>query len=140
MPQNVIFKYILRLNIFFGLTIALKMVSLKHTKTTIMKHYKENDTVIYTDAEGNRFDTFVIFETDRLTGLTHINHLNLKVSDAQLELHPNSLTSQIPMNDIYSFELFKKLKEKYTDIDNRHTNKAMSVYREVPTIKLAKAS
>ena len=105
-----------------------------------MKHYKENDTVIYTDAEGNRFDTFVIFETDRLTGLTHINHLNLKVSNAELELHPKSVTGEIPMTDVYSFELFKKLKEKYNDIDNRQMNKPMSVYREVPTIKLAKAS
>jgi len=139
-PQNVVFNYIFYLNMTFGSTIALKLVSLKHTKTTIMKHYKENDTVIYTDAEGNRFDTFVIFGTDRLTGLTHINHFNLKVTDAELELHPNSMTSQIPMSDVYSFELFKKLKEKYTDIDNRNTNKAMSVYREVPTIKLAKAS
>ena len=105
-----------------------------------MKHYKENDTVIYTDAEGNRFDTFVIFETDRLTGLTHINHLNLKVSDAELELHPRSLTSQIPMDDVYSFELFKQLKEKYADIDSRKNNKGMSVHRDIPTIKLAKAS
>ena len=66
-----------------------------------MKHFKENDTVIYTDGEGNRFDTFVIFETDRLTGLTHINHLNLKVTDAELELHPRSLSDQIPMDDVY---------------------------------------
>jgi hypothetical protein len=105
-----------------------------------MKHYKENETVIYTDAEGNRFDTFVIFETDRLTGLTHINHLNLKVSDADLELHPRSLTNEIPMNDVYSFQLFKQLKEKYADIDSRATRKGMTVHRDIPTIKLAKAS
>lgn len=103
-----------------------------------MKHYKENDTVIYTDAEGNRVDTFVIFETDRLTGLTHINHLNLKVSDAQLALHPRSLTNQIPMSDVYSFELFRQLKDKYNNIDSR--NKGLAVHRDIPTIKLAKAS
>nr|ALG05208.1 hypothetical protein [uncultured bacterium 4C6] len=105
-----------------------------------MKHYKENDTVIYTDADGKRFDTFVIFETDRLTGLTHINHLNLKVTDAELELHPRSLTNEIPMNDVFSFQLFKQLKEKYADIDNRAANKGMTVHRDIPTIKLAKAS
>jgi hypothetical protein len=102
-----------------------------------MKHYKENDTVIYTDAEGKRFDTFVIFETDRVTGLTHINHLNLKVTDAELELHPRSLTNQIPMGDVYSFELFKQLKDKFNTIDSR---KGMTVQRDIPTIKLAKAS
>jgi hypothetical protein len=105
-----------------------------------MRHYKENETVIYTDAEGNRFDTFVIFETDRLTGLTHINHLNLKVSDANLELHPRSLTNEIPMSDVYSFQLFKQLKEKYADIDSRKSSKGMVVHRDIPTIKLAKAS
>ncbi len=105
-----------------------------------MKQYKENDIVIYTDAEGNRFDTFVIYETDRLTGLTHINHLNLKVTDEELELHPRALTGEIPMNDVFSFELFKKLKEKYMDIDSRATNKNMVVHRDIPTIKLAKAS
>ena len=105
-----------------------------------MRHYKENETVIYTAAEGNRFDTFVIFETDRLTGLTHINHLNLKVSDADLELHPRSLTNEIPMNDVYSFQLFKQLKEKYADIDSRQSSKGMVVHRDIPTIKLAKAS
>ena len=105
-----------------------------------MKHFKENDTVIYTDGEGNKFDTFVIFETDRLTGLTHINHLNLKVTDAELELHPRSLSDQIPMDDVYSFQLFKQLKEKYVAIDNSSTNKAMTIHRDIPTIKLAKAS
>jgi hypothetical protein len=113
---------------------------IKHTKTTIMKHYKENETVIYTDAEGNRFDTFVIFETDRITGLTHINHLNLKVSDAALELHPRSLTSEIPMNDVYSFQLFKQLKEKYADIDSAKNNKGLILHRQIPTLALAKAS
>lgn len=103
-----------------------------------MKHYKENDIVIYTDGEGNRFDTFVIFETDRLTGLTHINHQNLKVTDEELELHPRSLTNEIPMSDVYSFELFKQLKDKYSNIDSR--NKGMTIHRDIPSIKLAKAS
>ena len=82
----------------------------------------------------------VIFETDRLTGLTHINHLNLKVTDAQLELHPRSLTNQIPMTDVYSFELFKQLKEKYNDIDSSNANKAINLHRTMPAVKLAKAS
>jgi len=106
-----------------------------------MKHYKENDMVIYTDSEGNRFDTFVIFDTDRQTGLTHINHLNLKVDNTVLELHPRSANGcTIPMNDTYSFELFKQLKEKYTNIDNLKQNPVLQVYRDIATIKLAKAS
>jgi hypothetical protein len=83
-----------------------------------MKHYKENDTVIFTDKDGNHFDTFVIFDTDRETGLTHINHYNLRVPSSALELHPSSLTgNQAPLADSYSFLLFNKLKEKYAKID-----------------------
>ncbi len=106
-----------------------------------MKNYKENDMVIYTDAKGNRFDTFVIFDTDRLTGLTHINHSNLIVSLDELELHPRSQNGcTIPMDDTYSFELFRKLKEKFTHLDEVKKNPALKVYRETPTIQLAKAS
>ena len=106
-----------------------------------MTHYKENDMVIYTDSEGNRFDTFVIFDTDRQTGLTHINHRNLKVEDTELELHPQSANGcTIPMNDVYSFELFRQLKEKYINIDNAKQNPALQVYRDIPSIKFAKAS
>ena len=83
-----------------------------------MKIYKENDIVIYTDNEGNRFDTFVIFETDRKTGLTHINHFNLTVEASALELHPSSLTGNpTPFADSHSFLLFNKLKEKYARLE-----------------------
>jgi len=88
-----------------------------------MKIYKENDTVIYTDKNGQSFDTFVIFDTDRNTGLTHINHNNLRVDASSLTLHPNSFNgSTSPLADPISFLLFNKLKEKYTLID---ANKAM---------------
>ena len=109
-----------------------------------MKIYKENDIVIYTDNEGNRFDTFVIFETDRKTGLTHINHFNLTVEAYALELHPSSLTGNaVPFADSHSFLLFNKLKEKYAKLDEHKT-----VFKQVinsfditgKTGKLAKAS
>ena len=107
-----------------------------------MKIYKENDSVIYTDSAGGRFDTFVIFETDRKTGLTHINHLNLKVADAALELHPRSATGcQMPMDDSFSFELFKQLKEKYVSYDRMKKTRQVNVYRDIKVIELlAKAS
>ena len=90
-----------------------------------MKTYKANDIVIYTDKEGKRYDTFVIFDTDRETGLTHINHFNLKVTNATLELHPSALTgNQMPMADPLSFALFNYLKEKYTVIDKAKAKKA----------------
>jgi len=83
-----------------------------------MKIYKENDTVIYTDGEGKRIDTFVIFETDLQTGLTHINHDNLMVENERLELHPQSANGcTMPMTDSFSFELFKQLKEKFLQRD-----------------------
>ena len=85
-----------------------------------MKQYKENDTVIFTDNDGKRFDTFVIFDSDRETGLTHINHYNLKVPSDNLELHPKSLIGNVlPMADNYSFLLFNKLKEKYAAADKK---------------------
>ena len=83
-----------------------------------MKMYRENDSVVYTDETGRKIDTFVIFDTDRQTGTTHINHNNLKVGAARLELHPRSANDcSIPMNDLISFELFKQLKEKYMKRD-----------------------
>jgi len=83
-----------------------------------MKHYKENDTVIYTDKNGQRFDTFVIFDTDIETGLTHLNHYNLKVPSSNLALHPKSLTGNpAPLADSHSFLLFNKLKDKYVKAD-----------------------
>ena len=45
-----------------------------------MQYYNQNASVIYTDDRGRKIDTFVIFDTDQKTGLTHINHENLKVS------------------------------------------------------------
>jgi len=104
-----------------------------------MKTYKENDTVIYTNSEGKHFDTFVIFDTDLKTGLTHINHYNLKVTNAQLELHPRSLTGNpMPLADPLSFLLFNKLKEKYSHIDTKKQAKVL--HAEIKDARLAKAS
>ena len=107
-----------------------------------MKTYKENDTVIYTDKEGNKFDTFVIFNTDRQTGLTHINHRNLKVPATCLELHPRSANRcTMPMNDSFSFELFKQLKEKFMNQDRIKYAKPIATRRDIKVVELlAKAS
>lgn len=106
-----------------------------------MRQYKENDSVIYTDNEGNRIDTFVIFDTDRQTGLTHINHLNLKVNTAQLELHSRSANGYaIPMNDPVSFELFRQLKHKYVKFDHSNKNKELTMYPDQGMKLLSKAS
>ena len=135
-----VFKYFFNLKNRFGPTIALVITSFNYTKSYTMKHYRENDIVIYTDSEGNRFDTFVICDTDIKTGLTHINHLNLMVGDDVLELHPRSENGSIPMNDTYSFELFRQLKEKFNKMDEAKQNPGLKVYRDIATIKLAKAS
>jgi hypothetical protein len=107
-----------------------------------MKRYKENDLVIYTDSEGRRIDTFVIFDTDSTTGLTHINHFNLKVDLSSLELHPSAvIPGVLPIADAFSFELFSKLKEKYALIDqSKATNKSLILYRDVSQPSLAQAS
>jgi hypothetical protein len=106
-----------------------------------MQNYKENDTVIYTDANGKRFDTFVIFDTDRETGLTHINHYNLRVPSSSLKLHPRSLTGNpAPLADAHSFLLFNKLKEKYAKIDEHKTVLKKVVGNAIEAGKLAKAS
>ena len=105
-----------------------------------MRLYKENDSVIYTDSEGNRIDTFVIFDTDRQTGLTHINHLNLKVKASGLELHTRSANGYaIPMNDPVSFELFRQLKQKYVRLDNQK-KKEIALYPDQTMKLLPKAS
>ena len=105
-----------------------------------MRLYKENDSVIYTDSEGNRIDTFVIFDTDRQTGLTHINHLNLKVKESDLELHMRSANGYaIPMNDPASFELFRQLKQKYIKFDNQQ-KKEVALYPDQAMKLLPKAS
>lgn len=83
-----------------------------------MKTFKEHDSVVYTDAVGNKIDTFVVYETDNETGLTHINHMDLLVPVNQLQLHPKTLQSNhVPVCDTISFEILKKLKAKYTDND-----------------------
>ena len=107
-----------------------------------MKTYKENDTVIYTDKEGNTFDTFVIFNTDRQTGLTHINHHNLKVPATCLELHPRSVNGcTMPMDDSFSFELFKQLKEKFINQDRIEYAKPIAAQRDIKVVELlARAS
>ena len=105
-----------------------------------MKNFKENDVVIYTDKEGNRFDTFVIFGNDLDSGLVHINHENLKVSPAFLELHPNAFSGNaMPFTDAYSFMLFNKLKEKY-EIKAEEKETATLYYKEPKKPLLAKAS
>jgi hypothetical protein len=81
-----------------------------------MKIFKEYDSVIYTDETGNSIDTFVVYDTDAETGLTHVNYMNLLVPLGQLQLHPKTLeTNYLPVHDIFSFEILKKLKSKYTD-------------------------
>lgn len=83
-----------------------------------MKQYKANASVIFTDAEGRQIDTFVIFDTDHHSGLTHINHENLKVSASQLQLHPKTICDyHLPIADAFSFEIIKKLRDKYAAID-----------------------
>ena len=85
-----------------------------------MNHFKENDTVVFVNEYGKHFDTFVIFDTDRESGLTHINHANLKVPSSALKLHSKSLTGNLlPLSDTHSFLLFNKLKEKYAAIDQK---------------------
>lgn len=107
-----------------------------------MKTYKENDQVIYTDSEGRKIDTFVIFDTDSTTGLTHINHFNLKVAHAELEIHPRSFQQgALPINDAFSFELYTRLKEKYARIDeDKAKNKSLILYRDIKLPSLAQAS
>ena len=83
-----------------------------------MTRYKANASVIYTDAKGRKIDTFAIFDTDTHTGLTHINHENLKVAADNLQIHPKTVGDyHMPLNDAFSFEMLKKLREKYEIID-----------------------
>jgi len=107
-----------------------------------MKKYKENDLVIYTDGEGRRIDTFVIFDTDPKTGLTHINHFNLKVAASALELHPRAaIPGVIPIADPLSFQLFCRLKEKYSQLEEEKAlNRSLILYHDINLPALAKAS
>jgi hypothetical protein len=79
-----------------------------------MKTFKESDGVIYTDPHGRQIDTFVVFSTDRSTGLTHINHENLRVGPEKLVHHPGAIPGHhLPVGDAFSFEILRKLKEKH---------------------------
>lgn len=103
-----------------------------------MKTFNAHESVIYTDSEGQMIDTFVIFDTDNVTGITHINHMDLKVSTDCLQLHPASIAKyNLPMQDAFSFEIFKKLKEKYEDTAFQPVKRTL---RAEPGYKLAKAS
>jgi hypothetical protein len=105
-----------------------------------MQHYHQNASVIYTDREGRQIDTFVIFDTDAKTGLTHINHENLMVKADQLSLHEKTVCKyHLPIEDAFSFEMLKKLREKYNTIDSRPKTKEVAAEVQKLTV-LAKAS
>lgn len=103
-----------------------------------MKTFNEYESVIYTDADGSLIDTFVVFDTDVATGLTHINHMNLKVPIEALQLHPATIAKyNLPMQDAFSFEIFKKLKEKHREPSIPPVKRAL---KPQPGYKLANAS
>ena len=92
-----------------------------------MNHFNENATVIYTDQNGRHIDTFVVFDTDDVTGLTHINHENLRVPAGQLKLHAKTVCKyHMPLADAFSFEILKKLKNKYHAIDGQKKTIALN--------------
>lgn len=105
-----------------------------------MQYYHQNASVVYTDKEGRQIDTFVIFDTDEKTGLTHINHENLMVKADELCLHEKTVCKyHLPIQDAFSFEMLKKLRNKYNAIDSRPKTKEVAT--EVPKLTvLAKAS
>jgi hypothetical protein len=107
-----------------------------------MQYYHQNASVVYTDKEGRKIDTFVIFDTDPTTGLTHINHENLQVPADMLTLHAKTVCKyHLPIEDAFSFEMIKKLRNKYADIDSRQSTKEKEVVANVPKLAvLAKAS
>ena len=107
-----------------------------------MIQFKENASVIFTDSEGRQIDTFVIFDTDEVTGLTHINHLNLRVPAVSLALHAKTVGDyHMPLADAFSFEMLSKLKEKYSKIDaERKTLPMKPAKQSNPVYLLAKAS
>lgn len=103
-----------------------------------MKSFNEHESVIYTDADGRMIDTFVIFDTNKETGLTHINYMDLKVDAGSLQLRPGSIAKyNLPMQDAFSFEIYKNLKEKYANMPALNTKPAL---KAEPGYKLAKAS
>lgn len=89
-----------------------------------MQYYNQNASVVYTDREGRQIDTFVIFDTDQATGLTHINYKNLKVAADSLVLHPKTVCQyHLPISDAFSFEMIRKLRSKYHKIDSKPKRK-----------------
>jgi hypothetical protein len=105
-----------------------------------MKKYSANASVIYIDANRRRIDTFVIFDTDLCKGLTHINHKNLKVVAQQLELYPKTIcVYHLPLDDAFSFEHLKKLRDKYKDRD-KQPEKQIAKLERADMFVLAKAS
>lgn len=105
-----------------------------------MKRFEENASVVYTDNQGRQIDTFVIFATDAETGLTHINHENLRVPLDKLRLHEKTVTKyHLPIADAFSFEIFKKLRDKYAALDRR-VKEELHKPELSPLTLLAKAS
>ncbi|MCO5936426.1 hypothetical protein NAF17_12825 [Mucilaginibacter sp. RB4R14] len=83
-----------------------------------MTKFKANASVIFTDKNGIKIDTFVIFDTDEVTGLTHINHENVRVGEESLLLHSKTVgLYHMPLADAFSFQMLNKLKAKYAKID-----------------------
>jgi hypothetical protein len=128
-----LFLQILTINIKLLIVIAVIGLYL-----LLMKAFNEHESVIYTDADGSFVDTFVVFDTDTAAGLTHINHMDLKVATESLQLHPASIAKyNLPMQDAFSFEIFKKLKAKYTESTVPIVKRTLTVE---PGYKLANAS
>lgn len=104
-----------------------------------MKRFEENASVVYTDNKGREIDTFVIFATDAETGLTHINHENLRVPLDKLRLHEKTVGKyHLPIADAFSFEIFKKLRDKYAELDSRPKQEVLEP-EVTPLMLLAKA-
>ena|ERR1700761_5388860 len=94
-----------------------------------MNNFKADASVIFTADDGRRIDTFVIFDTDTSTGLTHIDHENLKVPAEALTLHSKTVcASHLPIGDAFSFEMIRKLREKYQAIDAGEDIKQPDMY------------
>ena len=107
-----------------------------------MTHFKENASVIFTDQNGKKFDTYVIFDTDEVTGLTQINHENMRVPASSLVLHDKTVCQyHMPLQDAFSFEMLSKLKEKYRQVDaQRKTLQLNAATKAKAVYPFAKAS
>ena len=102
-----------------------------------MIYFKENASVVYTDQDGRHIDTFVIFDTDQVTGLTHINHENLRVPASSLALHSKTTGDyHMPLADAFSFEIFNKLKEKHRKIDTAIKTITLNPEKQKDTMRL----